>query len=880
MIDKNLFSDELKEVLVYMENEIAKDELPTVVITPEYFFLAVLETKDNELYKTLVKVINPPTLDAIQASVGSYLSSKAMNAVKPTREQKYNEKLTEYLDKSQEECKKMGDKEVTTVHVMLAILSDDSNDNRIRKIINAKQITYNRFAEIYKQKQEEIKNNEINQEMPGMPGPTVIGIDLSKFPNPQELMGKLMAGEITPQDIMKMQKEQEEANNKKPKSKTPCIDSFCTNLNVLAENKEIDRLIGRDKEIEEIVRILGRRKKNNAILVGSEGVGKTSIAENLATKIVEKEVPDFLLNKIVVSLDITALQAGTTLRGQFEERVKGLLNEIKTSGNYILFIDNISNVLNDKNKNEYDISGMISRSLETGELQVIGTSDYKAFRKTFDKDPALARRFQKIIVDTPTIEEALEIVHGIKDYYENYHHVKYTDEAIDTCVKLTNRYIPERNLPDSAIDIIDEAGSIIGTSADSNPEVAAMKKELNNVKFNINEAKQKENYKQVDELEKIEQSLNAQIIENEKRHKEYRIHNPEIIGENIILELISKKTKIPINKLTADDKKRLANINERLKEEVIGQDDAIDTICKALKRNRIGLSNGKCLYSSMLIGKTGVGKTLIAKKLAKEMFGTEEAIIRFDMSEYFDKTAVNKLIGSNPGYVGYEDGGLLTEAVKNKKYCVLLLDEIEKADPEVYNIFLQVLDEGFLTDNSGMRVDFKNVIVLFTSNVGTKAANDFGKGIGFNTDADENSKKILLKELKKKFPAEFINRLTNVIYFNSLTDENLKDIIKLEIKKFENRLNEIGYNVEYDENVIDYILNIVKDEKEYGARPIARAIQDEIEDKITDLLLENEYENGYIFKITYPHTIDINVGKIGDNTIVKTKPVYDSLQVK
>lgn len=272
--------------------------------------------------------------------------------------------------------------------------------------------------------------------------------------------------------------------------------------------------------------------------------------------------------------------------------------------------------------------------------------------------------------------------------------------------------------------------------------------------------------------------------------------------------------------------------------------------------------------------------TLVAKKLAKEMFGTEEAIIRFDMSEYFDKTAVNKLIGSNPGYVGYEDGGLLTEAVKNKKYCVLLLDEIEKADPEVYNIFLQVLDEGFLTDNSGMRVDFKNVIVLFTSNVGTKAANDFGKGIGFNTDADENSKKILLKELKKKFPAEFINRLTNVIYFNSLTDENLKDIIKLEIKKFENRLNEIGYNVEYDENVIDYILNIVKDEKEYGARPIARAIQDEIEDKITDLLLENEYENGYIFKITYPYTIDINnVGKIGDNTIVKTKPVYDSLKV-
>ena len=606
MIDKNLFSDELREVLVYMENEIAKDELPTIVITPDYFFLAVLETKDNLAYKSLTKVIPINSLDAIEASISSYLSSKALSAIKPTREQKYNEKLTEYVDKSDEERKKLNDKEITTQHVLLAILADESNENKIRKIINAKQVNYDKFFELIKQEKEEKKTDSNKSEQPG---PTVIGIDLSKFPNPEELMGKLMSGELTPQEILKMQKEQEEGiNTNKTKSKTPYIEAYCTNLNILAENKEIDRLIGRDKETEEIIRILGRRKKNNAILVGSEGVGKTSIAENLATKIVEKEVPDFLLNKIVVSLDITALQAGTTLRGQFEERVKGLLNEIKTSGNYILFIDNISNVLNEKNRNEYDISGMISRSLETGELQVIGTSDFKSYRKTFDKDPALSRRFQKIIVDTPTIEEALEIVNGIKDYYENYHHVKYTDEAIDSCVKLTNRYIPERNLPDSAIDILDEAGSIIGTSADSNPELAALKKELNNVKFNINEAKQQENYKQVDELEKIEQSLSNQIVETDKKHKEERINNPEIIDENVILELISKKTKIPINKLTADDKKRLANINERLKEEVIGQDEAIDTICKALKRNRIGLSSGKCLYSSMLVGKTGVGK--------------------------------------------------------------------------------------------------------------------------------------------------------------------------------------------------------------------------------------------------------------------------------
>lgn len=877
---KDLYSNELKEVLTYMENEIAKDELPTIVVTPEYFFLSVLELGESKAYISLNSAIPTSTLEAISASIFNYLSSKALTAVKPTREQKYNEKLLKYLEQAQEEMKMLGEKEVTTEHVVLAILKDGDNDNRIRKIINAKQIDYNKYLEIVKKIKEQPVKEEKEKEQPQK---KVIPIDLSGFPNPQEIMSKLMNGEITPEEVLKQQQEMGNIPNGTPtnsKTKTPCIDTFCTNLNTLAENDKIDKIIGREKETEEIIRVLGRRKKNNAILVGSEGVGKTCIGENLATKIVEKQVPDFLLNKIVISLDITALQAGTTLRGQFEERVKGLLNEIKNTGNYILFIDNIGNVLNDRGKNDYDISGMISHSLETGELQVIGTADYKSFRKTFDKDPALARRFQKIIVDTPTVDEALEVVHGIKHYYENFHHVKYTDEAIDSCVKLTNRYIPERNLPDSAIDVLDEAGSVIGTSADSNPEVANLKKELNKIKFSINEEKGKENYKTVDELEKKEKSLNSQIAKKTKEHKEHRINNPEVIDENVILELISKKTKIPVNKLTADDKKRLANINERLKEEVIGQDDAINTICKALKRNRIGLSNGKCLYSAMLIGKTGVGKTLVAKKLAKEMFGTEEAIVRFDMSEYHDKTAVNKLIGSNPGYVGYEDGGLLTEAVKNKKYCVLLLDEIEKADPEVYNIFLQVLDEGFLTDNSGMKVDFKNVIVLFTSNVGTKAANDFGKGIGFNTDADENSKKILLKELKNKFPAEFINRLINVIYFSNLTDENLKDIIKLEIKKFEKRLSEIGYNVEYDEDVIGYILNIVKDEKEYGARPIARAIQDEIEDKITDLLLENEYENGYIFKITYPHTIDFNVGKIGDNTIVKTKPVYDSLQVK
>ena len=884
IISDEKFSNELKEVLDYMVDEIAKDELPTVVISPEYFFLSVLEIENCEAYKTLNRIIQVNTLDAIEASIVNFLSSKALTAIKPTRAQKYDEKLINYLKQSEEEMKKLGDSEITSDHVMLAILNDETFENRIRKIINAKRINYTTYKDLINHKiiEKNKPESKINKASSTQPGYKVIPIDLSQLPNANEIMQKLVSGEITPEQIVNMYPNvvsgttpSQINQTTNSKSKTPNIDAFCTNLNNMVENGKIDEIVGREKETEEIIRILGRRRKNNAILVGSEGVGKTVICENLASKIVKQEVPDFLLNKIVISLDMTALQAGTTLRGMFEERVKGLLNEIRDNGNYILFIDNIGNVLNDKGRNDYDISGMISHSLETGEVQVIGTADYRSFRKTFDKDPSLNRRFQKIVVDAPSVEESLDIINGIKHYYEDFHHVVYTDEAVKACVELSNRYISERNLPDSAIDVLDEAGSIIGTSANSIPEVGKLKKQINNIKFEIDKEKQKENYKRVDELSTIEKSLNSQIKDLTEKHKEKRLNNPEVIDESVILELISKKTKIPVNKLTSDDKKRLLNINNRLKEEVIGQDEAIDTICRALKRNRIGLSNNKCLYSALAVGKTGVGKTLIAKKLAKEMFGTEDALIRFDMSEYHDKTAVNKLIGSNPGYVGYEEGGLLTEAVKNKKYCVLLLDEIEKADPEVYNIFLQVLDEGFLTDNSGMHVDFRNVIVIFTSNVGTKAANDFGKGIGFGEN--DNSKKILLKELKNRFPPEFINRLTNVIYFNNLSEDNLKEIIKLEIGKLQKRLNKIGYDLKYDEYVIDYILNIIKDEKEYGARPIMRAIQDEIEDKITDLLLEKDYENGYVFNVTYPQRL-VTPSSLMPG-LVTEEPIYKTLLI-
>ena len=862
---KDKYSQELNETLDFMENEIAKEELPSAIVTPEYFFLACLMYKGSNVLKGLTYFLTPNNILTLQASIYNYLSTKSLTAIKPNRKIKYDDKLTRFIINAEKEMNNLGEYEITTEHVLLAMLNPNILQigpiNKIRKILNAKQITYEKYVEALKLGDERFnKENDDSNDVVKR-----VVFDLNTVPNGNELFQKLINGEITPEELIQqtpellkqvsemgipmplpMMPQMDGLNTKltNKKTKTPYIDEFCTNLNSLAEQGKIDNLVGRQNELDEIIRILGRRKKNNAILVGRGGIGKTIICENLATKIVNQDVPDFLLNKIVISLDITALTAGTTLRGMFEDRVKNLLNEIKTNGNYILFIDNIGSIFADKFKNDYDISSMLSHALEEGEVQVIGTADNKSFRKSFDKDPSLSRRFQKINMEPPTIEETYSIINGIKKYYEDFHHVKYTEKAIKSCVELSNRYLPEKNLPDSAIDVMDETGAIVSIQNNSNSNLKNLKNALSEINLQIKKEQEQENFKKVDELEKIASSLKQQI---DDENKNFTIVD---VDENDVLDLMSKKTNIPVSKLSADDKKKLLTIDERLKEDIIGQDEAIETICKALKRNRIGLSNGKCLYSCIEVGPTGTGKTLLAKKLAKEMFGTEDALIRFDMSEYHEKTAVNKLIGSNPGYVGYEDGGLLTEAVKNRKYCVLLLDEIEKADPEVYNIFLQVLDEGFLTDNFGNRVDFKNVIVIFTSNVGTKAASDFGKGIGFKTDENANTKRILLKEFKNKFPPEFINRLTNVIYFNKLTDDNLKDIIKLEISKLSNRLTNIGYSISYDDATIDYLLDIVKTEKEYGARPIIRTIQEEIEDKITDLLLENEYPTNYCFNIT------------------------------
>ena len=808
------FSSELQNLFSYIV-DVLNIEYPAKKINADYMLVAILDNKKCHAYALLNSCLMSSNINELRNIYGEKLKNNSSPQFYKNKENEiqFDEEMEIIFQLARQEFEEMNAPFVGSEHVLLAILNHNSN-NGIVDVFKNIGIDY----AFIKSKCND-RNSKNNNE--------------SKISKPNaltQMKGNTNAKAIT--------------------TKTPFIDQYTVNLNQLAKKGEIDELIGREKEIEQIVKVLARRKKNNVILVGKSGVGKTQIVYGIANLINQNRVPEILQGKELVMINITALVSGTHFRGMFEERVNGLFEELKQSNKYILFIDDMQTVLKSSNKDkDTDISSMIGNVLSEGHVRVIGTVNFKDYRNAIESNTSIARKLQKLIVEPTTIDETIQILERNKSYYEEHHKVRYSTKVIETCVKLSDRYVTERSLPDSAFDVLDLSGAKTCLTRRESEEILEHRKQLELLNIEKNDALNNGNFEFIDSIEERENFHKKEIADLKRQNEENEETLYIDITEENIMSTISEITNVPIDKLQTNDKENIANIDNILKEHIIGQDEAIDKVCRIIKRNKVGLGNkAKTRGNLLLIGKSGTGKTLLAKKIAEKIYGSENDLIRIDMSEFSEKSSVAKLTGAAPGYIGYENGGQLTEAIKHKQHCVLLLDEIEKADKEVYNLFLQLFDEGRLTDSSGQIVNFKNVLVLMTSNVGTKQASEMGKGIGFTDDNGTHERSVVEKTLKKTFTPEFLNRLDQIVYFNSLTDENLKNIVRIELKKFINRLNEIEFNFEYDNEVIDYLHKLAIKEKEYGARPILRLIQNHVEDEVTDLMLQNEYETNYTFK--------------------------------
>jgi len=629
-------------------------------------------------------------------------------------------------------------------------------------------------------------------------------------------------------------------------SSTPVLDNFSRDLIKLAEEGKLDPVVGREDEILRIAQILSRRKKNNPIIIGEPGCGKTAIVEGLAMKIFEGDCPRNLVDKRILSLEMNSVVAGTKYRGQFEERLKVILEEIQANPNVILFIDEIHTIVGAGNASgSMDASNILKPALSRGEIQCIGATTLDEYKKQIEKDGALDRRFQKVIVSSSTKEETLQILKNVKDKYENYHKVNYTDNILQICVDLAERYITDREFPDKAFDILDEVGARAQVDV-KNPEIIdELKRQALEIKQQKLLVVKKQNYEEAANLRDKEKKVLSQLDIEKKKFEQTLLENRKTISEELVYEVVSTMTKIPLTKLNLDDKIALINLEEELNKSVIGQKEAVTKIAKSIRRNRLGIKDpNKPIGSFIFLGSTGVGKTLLAKELAKQIFGSDENLIRVDMSEYQDKHTVSRLIGSPPGYVGYDEGGQLTEQVKTKPYSVVLFDEVEKAHKDIFSALLQLLDEGYMTDSFGRKINFKNCLIIMTSNLGVKKMQEFGAGVGFskngNVYANEELKKTMLnKELKNHFAPEFINRLDEVIVFNTLQNDDIQKIVLVEINKLKSRLSKLGYNINFGQSVIDFVSKVGFDDV-YGARPLKRAIQEKIEDYISDEVLREK----------------------------------------
>ena len=635
------------------------------------------------------------------------------------------------------------------------------------------------------------------------------------------------------------------------KSKTPTLDNFGRDLTALASEGKLDPVIGREKEIERVSQILSRRKKNNPLLIGEPGVGKSAIAEGLALRIMQKKVSRVLFGKRVITLDLASLVAGTKYRGQFEERMKAIMTELEKNRDVILFIDELHTIVGaGSSTGSLDASNMFKPALARGEIQCIGATTLDEYRQYIEKDGALERRFQKVMVEPTSVEETILILNQIKDKYEDHHNVTYTDEAIASCVNLTSRYITDRFLPDKAIDAMDEAGSRVYIKNMKVPtDIIEYEKQIEEIKELKQKAVKAQDYLEARKLKDEEERLQLELaVAQDKWDKEVK-EKKEVVTEENVAEVVSMMSGVPVTKVGKNEMDKLANMDNLLNGKVIGQEDAVKKVVKAIQRNRAGLKDpNRPIGTFIFLGTTGVGKTELAKVMARELFDSDDALIRIDMSEYMEKFAVSRLVGAPPGYVGYEEGGQLTEAVRRKPYAVVLLDEIEKAHPDVFNILLQILDEGHVTDSLGRKVDFRNTIIILTSNIGTRDLKDFGDGVGFGTSAkktssDARARATIENALKKAFAPEFLNRIDDIIIFNSLEKEDIKKIIDLELNKLYKRLEKLNYKVELTDEARDFIAEKGWD-KDFGARPLKRAIQKYIEDLLAEMLVNKQFSEG------------------------------------
>lgn len=831
----NQFTQRVSDIIMYSKEE--ANRLRNSYIGPEHLLLGLIREGEGKAIEILFNLqIN---LQDIKNQLEAIVKNNAENDTTYDENISFNEKASKVLKLCILEAKLLRNIAADSEHILLAIMK--VKDNAAFHVLESNGVTY-----------EKIKLT--------LQPDTHAGLGFSEDEDEDEDIRQSPSGNKS-----NAAQQQARPAQKKPANDTPVLDNFGTDMTKAAEEGKLDPVVGRVKEIERLAQILSRRKKNNPILIGEPGVGKSAIVEGLALRIVEKKVSRILFDKRVIALDMTAVVAGTKYRGQFEERIRSILNELKKNPNIILFIDEIHTIVGAGSAaGSMDAANMLKPALARGEIQCIGATTLDEYRQNIEKDGALERRFQKVIVEPTTAEETLQILKNIKDKYEDHHNVNYTDAALEACVKLTNRYITDRNFPDKAIDALDEAGSRVHlTNITAPKEIEEQEKLIDEMKSLKNEAVRLQNFELAASYRDKEKEYTNQLDTLKEEWEKSLKENRETVDDEQIAEVVSMMSGVPVQRMAQAEGMKLLGMKDDLLSKVIGQDKAIATLVKAIQRSRVGLKDpNKPIGTFMFLGPTGVGKTHLAKELAKLMFGSADALIRIDMSEYMEKFTVSRLVGAPPGYVGYEEGGQLTEKVRRKPYSIVLLDEIEKAHPDVFNILLQVMDEGRLTDSYGRTVDFKNTIVIMTSNIGTRQLKEFGKGIGFaaqvRTDDKEYSRNVITKALNKSFAPEFINRLDEIITFDQLDMDALTRIIEIELKGLYSRVENIGYKLVIDEDAKKFVATKGYD-VQFGARPLKRAIQNNLEDGISELILGSEMAAGDTIKVSYDKEKDLIV---------------------